>query len=78
MLDELTGWLLCSISQDGVSGILASDSDGLCLTTKGDLSGTVAGYMSTLIARAGTLHPKSAAPPVVCIETEKLSVRAAP
>eukprot|EP00038_Savillea_parva_P001599 m.105665 g.105665 ORF g.105665 m.105665 type:complete len:97 (+) comp10557_c0_seq1:100-390(+) len=63
-----------SISQDGVSGILACDTEGLCLTTQGDLSGAVSGYMSTLVTRAKMLHPTATAPPVVCIESDKSKI----
>lgn len=57
-------------SKPFIKGLLCADSNGLAITSKGELSPAFAGRYSSLARHASSLYP-DAGPPTILIETNE-------
>mmetsp|Transcript_37032 Transcript_37032/g.37690 ORF Transcript_37032/g.37690 Transcript_37032/m.37690 type:complete len:96 (-) Transcript_37032:210-497(-) len=58
----------CLSSNKRVKGFICADTNGLCITAKGDLEANQAGRFVSIVRHAGLVAP-DAAPAMVLIET---------
>lgn len=63
-----------TMNQQGVVGVICTDSQGLCLAAEGSASPHSAGVITALAQQASQLSPEQSTSPVVCLESDKGNV----
>ncbi|XP_071817807.1 ragulator complex protein LAMTOR5-like [Apostichopus japonicus] len=63
-----------TMNQQGVVGVICTDSQGLCLGAEGTASPHSAGVIAALALQAMQLSPEQSSAPVVCLESDKGNV----
>ncbi len=67
MSTALEGEAANTLNAPGVKGMMCTGENGLLLTSVGNAPSNRAGFMSSMVTKAGSLHCEN--PPIVTIET---------
>eukprot|EP00041_Stephanoeca_diplocostata_P009908 m.156651 g.156651 ORF g.156651 m.156651 type:complete len:101 (-) comp17945_c0_seq3:299-601(-) len=62
------------VAQQGVTGVVAADKDGLCIDATGDLPANIGGYVRALVTRAADLEGCAEGPVSICIESDAFNI----